>query len=184
MLPAIIECSSFQLRPWTLADKTSLIEHANNRNIWRNLWDAFPHPYTDADADRWLNSCVREPGTDNIYAIDIDGSAVGTVALERRTDIERMSAEIGYWIGERFWGRGIMTEAVTRVSELALAEPDLIRLFAPVFAWNAPSMRVLEKCGFVREATLKRAGFKDGTVIDRVIFAKVRASTHPYVAAD
>lgn len=106
---------------------------------------------------------------------------MGTVSLERGRDIERYSAEIGYWLGEAYWGRGIVSEAVGRVTALALAEPDLVRVFAPVFAWNARSMRVLERNGYAREAVLRRAGVKDGVVIDRVVYARTRPSDHPYV---
>jgi RimJ/RimL family protein N-acetyltransferase len=178
----VIDCSTFRLRPWRLTDKTSLVRHADNRNIWRNLWDAFPSPYTEADADRWLALAVADPPIEGVYAIEVDGEAAGTISIERRGDIERYSAEIGYWLGERYWGKGIVSEAVARVTELALSEPDLIRLFAPVFAWNVRSMRVLERNGYAREAVLKRAGYKDGVIIDRVIYAKTRVSPHPYVA--
>ena len=182
MLPAVVECSTFRLRAWAAGDRAALVRHASNRAIWRNLWDAFPHPYTEADADRWLAVAAADPPPEGTYAIDVGGEAVGTVSLARGHDIERYSAEIGYWLGEAHWGRGIMTEAVERVTALALGEPELVRVFAPVFAWNTRSMRVLERNGYVREAVLRRAGVKDGVVIDRVIYARTRLSDHPYVA--
>jgi [ribosomal protein S5]-alanine N-acetyltransferase len=180
MLPSVIECSSFRLRPWVASDKDSLVKHANNRNIWRNLRDLFPHPYTQADAEKWFAGGGVDEGT---YAIDVDGEAVGTISVERGSEIGQFTAEIGYWLGESYWGRGIVSEAVGILTDLALAEPDIVRVYAPVFAWNARSMRVLENNGFVRECVMRRAGFKDGTIIDRVIYARTRSSDHPYVAA-
>ena len=105
------------------------------------------------------------------------------MSVERRRDIERLSAEVGYWLGEAYWGRGIVSEAVGRVTEVALAEPDLLRLFALAFAWNERSMHVLERNGYVREGVLRRAGYKDGVVIDRVIYGRTRDSAHPYTPA-
>jgi RimJ/RimL family protein N-acetyltransferase len=166
-----------------VADKPALVRHADNREIWRNLWDAFPHPYTDADADRWLSFAAADPSPQGTYAIEVAGEAAGTLSLERREDVERYSAEIGYWLGESYWGRGIVSEAVGRVTAAALAEPDLVRVFAPVFAWNRRSMRVLERNGFVREGVLRRAGYKDGVVLDRVVYARTRESAHPYAPA-
>lgn len=180
MLPSVIECSTFLLRPWVASDLESLVQYANNRNIWRNLRDMFPHPYTRADGEQWLGNGADVEGT---YAIDVDGAAVGTISVERGSEIEQLAAEIGYWLGEPFWGRGIVSEAVRRLTDLALAEPDIVRVYAPVFAWNARSMRVLENNGYVRECVLRRAGFKDGTIIDRVFYARTRASEHPYVEA-
>lgn len=158
------------------------MRYANNWNIARNLRDLFPFPYTEADADHWLG---RQTGsaTPGIYAIEVAGEAAGCLAISRQTDVERLSAEIGYWLGEPFWGRGIVSEAVGRATEVALAEDDILRLFAGVFAWNTASMRVLEKNGYVREAVLRRSGWKDGKVFDRVLYARVKESAHPYVAA-
>jgi len=183
MLPAVIEGSQFRLRPWALADKAALVRYANNRNVSRNLCDVFPFPYTDADADRWLGRAGGSAAPPGIYAIEVGGEAAGCVAVEPRIDVERLSMEIGYWLGEPFWGRGIVTEAVGRVTAAAFGEDDVVRLYAPVFAWNVASMRVLEKNGYAREAVLRRAGFKDGKVFDRVIYARVKESAHPYIPA-
>jgi len=183
MLPTVIDCSRCRLRPWAASDKAALVRYANNRNVSRSLRDVFPYPYTDADADRWLARVAGSAAPPGVYAIEVGGEAAGTLAVERQTDVERLSAEIGYWLGEPFWGRGIVTEAVGRVTALALAEDDILRLFASVFAWNAASMRVLEKNGYVGEAVLRRSGFKDGAVFDRVIYARVKESAHPYISA-
>lgn len=183
MLPAIIEGFRFRLRPWALADKAALVRYANNRNVSRSLRDLFPFPYTGADADRWLGRAAGSAAPPGLYAIEVDGEAAGCIAVEWQGDVERLTAEIGYWLGEPFWGRGIMTEAVGLVTAAALGEDEIVRLFAPVFAWNMGSMRVLEKNGYTREAVLRRSGFKDGTVFDRVIYARVKESTHPYISA-
>ncbi|HET6881798.1 MAG TPA: GNAT family N-acetyltransferase [Pirellulales bacterium] len=98
LLPPVIECSTFRLRPWQFSDKPALLRYANNRQIWRNLRDAFPHPYASVDADRWLEVVAADPQPEATYAIEIAGEAAGALSLERRCDIERHSAEIGYWL--------------------------------------------------------------------------------------
>jgi RimJ/RimL family protein N-acetyltransferase len=168
------------LRPWRAGDKPSLIKHANNVKVWRNLRDVFPHPYTEADAERWLSYTESKPDDAVIYAIEVDGEAAGTIGIQRQKDIERHAVEIGYWLGEAFWGRGIMSAAVRTLTQSVLAEPDLYRVFATVFPWNPASMRVLEKSGYRREGVLVRSGFKDGVLIDRVLFAKTRQPSVPY----
>ena len=179
-----LDCGPCRLRPWRLDDRDDLLRYANNRNIWRNLRDLFPHPYLPEHADAWLGFAAAPEPPEGIYAIEVNGAAVGTLAIERGKDIESNVAEIGYWLGEPFWGKGIMTAALRTATTHALSSPDLFRLYAPVFAWNAPSMRVLEKCGYVREAVLRRGGIKDGTVVDRVVYARVRVDAdRPYFAA-
>ena len=115
--------------------------------------------------------------------IDVQGQAIGALTIERGQDVARMSAEIGYWLAEPFWGRGLMTGAVRAASEHALAEPDLCRLYAPVFAWNTASMRVLEKAGYEREGILWRSAVKDGKIVDQVVYALTRDPGLPYVRA-
>lgn len=105
---------------------------------------------------------------------------MGTIALERGEHIEARSFEVGYWLARPLWGRGIMTDALRAVTAAAFAEPEIVRVFAPVFSWNDASMRVLEKAGYGREAVLVRAGVKDGTVLDRVIYAITRDIGLPY----
>jgi ribosomal-protein-alanine N-acetyltransferase len=180
MLASELDCGPCRLRPWRLDDKPALLRYADNRRIWRNLRDLFPHPYDSAAADSWLGFAAGSPSPEGIWAIEVDGEAVGTLAVERGRDIERNVAEIGYWLAEPFWGRGIMTAAVRTATEHALAQPDIYRLYAPVFAWNAASMRVLEKVGYVREAIHRRGGVKDGIVIDRVIYARTRDPGLPH----
>lgn len=181
MLPLEISLTRSRLRPWRVADRDALLRHADDRAVWRNLRDLFPHPYTERDADAWLAFAAADPSPAGVYAIDVDGEAAGVIALEPGRDIERLSWEVGYWLGQAFWGRGVVTEALCAVTDAAFREPDVVRIYAPVFSWNRPSMRVLEKAGYRREAVLVRSGVKDGTVVDRVIYATTRDTGLPYV---
>ncbi|MBI2071763.1 MAG: GNAT family N-acetyltransferase [Gemmatimonadetes bacterium] len=161
------------VRSWRRGDEASLVRHANNRNVWINLRDRFPHPYTSDDAARWMAWVLAERPETN-FAIAVGGDAVGGVGYEIQPDVLRMSAEIGFWLGEAYWGRGIMTEAVRAVTEHALRTHQLVRLYATVFEWNPASMRVLEKAGYTQEARLRRSAVKDGRVIDQVLYAITR----------
>jgi RimJ/RimL family protein N-acetyltransferase len=167
-----LDCGGCLVRSWRDSDRAALVAHANNRKVWRNLKNRFPHPYTEKDADAWLALGRAQPGRP-VWAIEVDGEAAGCIGLEPLADIYARTARIGYWLGEACWGRGLMTAVVRRVSALALGELGFLRLEAPVMAWNPASMRVLDKCGFVREATLEKSVFKDGEVIDSVLYAKV-----------
>jgi len=160
------------LRPWQPADKASLVANANNRNVWRNLADIFPHPYTEADADAWFQLANNRGRSINL-AIELDGAAVGGIGARSGEGIHVRTAQFGYWLGEPYWGRGIMTAVVRQVSAHALGDGGFLRLEAPVYAWNPASMRVLEKCGYSREGVLRKSVFKDGEVIDSMLYAKV-----------
>jgi RimJ/RimL family protein N-acetyltransferase len=161
------------VRPWRKGDEESLVRHANNRAVWRNLRDAFPHPYTPADAARWIEIANTTEKVTN-FAIEVDGAAAGAIGLVLRDDVFRRSVEIGYWLGQEYWGRGIATEAVRAVTDYALANFDVCRVYAGVFEWNPASMRVLEKAGFKLEGRLRKAVTKDGQTIDELIYAVVR----------
>lgn len=167
-----LECPECVVRDWSPGDKASLVRAANNRSIWRNMTDMFPHPYGEPEADAWfaLLAGMSEP---THWAIDIDGQAVGGVGLELGEGVFSHSANFGYWLAEPFWGRGVATAAVQMVAPLAISRFGLSRLEAGVFAWNPASMRVLEKSGFVREGVSRASVYKDGEVIDRVIYAMV-----------
>jgi [ribosomal protein S5]-alanine N-acetyltransferase len=160
------------IRSWRTADVGALVTHANNVNVARQLRDRFPHPYTAADARRFIESIVTvRPVT--TFAIDVDGEAVGGIGFSAGTDVERFSAEIGYWLGEPFWGRGITTEALRIVSNYAFETCNVLRLFALPFADNAPSMRVLEKAGYTREAVLRSSSVKAGVPRDQAMYALI-----------
>jgi len=165
--------SKSTLREWKPGDAKSLVRHANNRKIWRNLRDAFPHPYTLADAKRWIK--IANPTTpETNFAIVVEGAAVGGIGLLLKNDVFRRSAEIGYWLGEEYWGRGIVTEAVRAVTDYAFETFDICRVYAGVFEWNPASIRVLEKAGYEFEGRMKKSVTKDGHTIDELIYAIIR----------
>lgn len=168
-----IDVGSFKLREWQSGDEPSLVRHANNRKIWINLRDAFPQPYTMEDAVHWVNRAGNDEPLTN-FAIVVDGEAAGGIGIVLQSDVFRRSAEIGYWLGEDYWGRGIVTQAVREVTEYAFSKFDLCRIYAGVFEWNPASMKVLEKCGYQLEARMKKAITKDGKTIDDFIFAITR----------
>ena len=168
-----IKLNKSTLRPWKRGDEESLVRHANSRRIWRNLRDAFPHPYTLADAKRWIEIANPAPPPLN-FAIVVDGAAVGGIGLLLKEDVFRRSVEIGYWLGEEYWGRGIVTEAVRAVTDYAFATFDICRVYAGVFEWNPGSIRVLEKAGYEFECRLKKSVTKDGETIDELIYAMIR----------
>jgi ribosomal-protein-alanine N-acetyltransferase len=170
-----LKLSKSVLRAWKQGDELSLVRHANSRRIWRNLRDAFPHPYTLADAKGWIETAnPTEPITN--FAIVVDDAAVGAIGLVLKEDVFRRSAEIGYWLGEEFWGRGIVTEAVRAVTDYAFTTFDLCRVYAGVFEWNPASMRLLEKAGYEFECRMRKSVTKDGETIDELIYAIVRES--------
>ena len=161
------------LRPWREGDQGSLVRYGDNRRVWRNMTDSCPHPYTLDDANRWLSIANADPRSVHL-AIELQGQAIGGIGAIAGSGNAVATADFGYWLGEPYWGRGIMTAAVRATSAYALSRFGLVRLEARVFAWNPASMPVLEKCGFVREGVLQRSVFKDGEVIDSVLNARVR----------
>ncbi len=173
MIQMVIKLQKSILRPWRVGDEDSLVENANNRNVWRNLRDIFPHPYTRKDADNWIALAGSQDPVIN-FAIEVAGLAVGGVGLKLREDVDRRSAEIGYWLGECYWRRGIVSEALAAVTEYAFASFDICRLEAGVFDWNPASAHLLEKVGYVLEGRLRSAITKDGQTIDELVYAMVR----------
>jgi RimJ/RimL family protein N-acetyltransferase len=160
------------LRPWRGADKADLVRHANDRRVWRNMTHTFPHPYTEQDADLWLDIAAH-PGASIQLAIAVDGQAVGGIGAIAGEGIFTATALFGYWLGHAFWGRGIATAAARALADRIGGERLFARLEAQVFEWNPASMRVLERAGFDREAVLRCAATKDGRLIDTVLYARV-----------
>lgn len=163
------------IRDWRRSDEASLLREANNHAVWRNVKDVFPHPYTAEDADRWF-TLLENMDEATHWAIEIDGEAVGGIGVTLRQDVYAHSAEIGYWLGETYWGRGIATEAMRAVVPYAMKRYDLLRLEAPVFAWNPASARVLEKCGFAREGVLRSGARKEDELVDIWLYAFVNTA--------
>jgi RimJ/RimL family protein N-acetyltransferase len=165
-----VELSRCEIRSWRASDVSSLVAVADNRKIWINLRDRFPSPYTRRAGETFLRDVIKsDPET--LFAIAVDGDAVGGIGFVLQRDVDRASAEIGYWLGEPFWGRGIMTEALAAVTDYAIATHGLTRVFAVPFAYNTASCRVLEKAGYVLEARLRRSAIKDGQIIDQFQYA-------------
>jgi ribosomal-protein-alanine N-acetyltransferase len=161
------------LRPYRPDDEPALVRHATNRNVSRNMRDRFPYPYTTDDARAWI---ARVSGQSPVaqFAIVVDGQPAGGIGVEAGTDVFRRSAEIGYWLGEPYWGRGLATEALRAVTEYAFQTFDICRLEAGVFEWNPASARVLEKAGYTLEGRARLAVTKDGRTGDRLQYAVVR----------
>jgi len=173
-----LDCGKCLVRDWRVTDKESLVRFANNRKVWRNLAHRFPHPYTAESADSWF-ALLAGRQLPTHWALEIEGVAAGGIGIDPGEGIYAKNAVFGYWLAEPFWGRGIMTSAVRCTVEYVFAHFDLARLVSPVFEWNPASMRVLEKCGFVREAVLRKSVFKDGQLIDEVVYARLRDGTPP-----
>lgn len=162
----------YMLRDWLKDDAPSLVRYANNLKIWINLRDAFPYPYTLGDAEDFLSRATQSiPGT--FFAIATDIETIGSIALTPGKDVHRFTVELGYWLAEPFWGKGIMTEAVRTLSEYAFKELDIHRIFAEPYTTNIASARVLEKAGFVLEGIVRDNVFKDGRFLDQFVYSKL-----------
>jgi [ribosomal protein S5]-alanine N-acetyltransferase len=170
----MIHATPLILRPWKLSDAEALVRHANNPGVSANLRDRFPYPYTPADARAWLGQCSAASGAPHEFAIEFEAEAIGGIGLEFLSDVHRMTAEIGYWLGESMWGRGFATLAVNAMTDYAFASFELIRLQATVYEWNPASMRVLEKAGYSFEGRLRNHVMKANRVGDALLYAKLR----------
>ena len=168
-----IQISGLTLRFWTPDDCDSLYRYANNPSIAATMRDAFPSPYTSEDAERFITSVAQQEK--NLFlAIEYQGEAVGGIGIHPLDDVYCRTAEIGYWIGEPFWGKGIMTKAVQSLVPVSFERYEIKRIQAGIFSGNPASMRVLEKSGFVLEAIHKDAIFKNGAYQDELLFVRFR----------
>jgi ribosomal-protein-alanine N-acetyltransferase len=174
----ILQGERCRVRGWQKTDATSLVEHANNLNVAKYLRDRFPHPYTPRDARAFLKHAVSSDDPTNL-AIEVDGIAAGAIGYVPGRDVERYSAEIGYWLGETFWGRGIVSEAVRLVTHHAFTEMGFLRLFALPFADNIGSIRVLERAGYEREGLLRASSVKFGEIKDQYMYARINPAWKP-----
>ena len=170
-IPLVLEQAT--VREWRLEDAESLVRYANDWEVSKTLRDMFPYPYTMANASEFLTRMV-ESESPEVFCIDIDGAAVGSIGIHPETDVHRFSAQIGYWIGRKFWGRGIMSEVVNAFVESAFETSNLHRIYAFAYATNPASARVLEKAGFVFEGRLKKDIYKAGEFLDSLLYAKTR----------
>lgn len=164
---------NYHMRSWRMEDAESLARHANNYNVARNLRDAFPYPYTLNDARTWINM-VQENTIDLILAIEVNGEAVGGIGIHGMKDVYRYNAELGYWLAEIHWGKGILTDAIHTLVNYAFEHFKWQRIFAGVFQNNPASMRVLEKNGFKKEAIHRKAVIKENEYLDEHIYSVLR----------
>lgn len=161
------------LRRWNISDAAVMRGHADNFNIACNLRDGFPHPYTMDDAIRWLTGAV-DNHTDWLLAITINDEAIGSIGVIFNGDIFRLSADIGYWLSEEHWNKGIITECVTVLTKHVFDTTDIIRIQAGILEHNAASMRVLEKAGYHLEAVHKNAIIKNGVIEDEYLYVRLK----------
>lgn len=158
------------LRPWTTSDKDSLVKHANNPRIAANMRDLFPYPYTEKDADNWLQSLLHHSPIHLLLAIEINAEAVGGIGIHGQEGERRFNAEIGYWLAEPFWNKGILSEAVPALVNYTFSTYSFTRIFAGVYSYNPASSRVLEKSGFHLEAVHRNAIYKNGQYCDEKVY--------------
>jgi ribosomal-protein-alanine N-acetyltransferase len=168
-----IEFGEYVIRDWVKGDARGIARHANNRNIAMWLRDGFPFPYTLSDAEAFLSAVFRhDPRT--AFALATADGAIGGIGLDFGRDVHRFTAELGYWLAEPYWGRGVMTGAVQRFTAWAFAHFEVHRIYATVFDGNEASVRVLEKAGFQREGHLRASVFKNGRILDQVLYARIK----------
>lgn len=174
-----IPCLRLTLRPWRAGDVPALVRHANNRNVWQNLRDRFPHPYLRRNAVEWVRRAASSSGAVRQFAIVLGGESIGGIGLEPLSDVHRRVAEIGYWVAEEHWGKGFATEALVAATAYAFDAFELHRLEAGVFEWNTASCRVLQKAGYHLEARLRQRVVKDGRTIDELLYVRLRPGGCP-----
>ncbi len=160
----------FQLRPWRIEDLDSLVGYANNYNIAKNMADVFPHPYTFENGKGFIQM-ANQSNPPHILAIEVDGAAAGGIGIHPQQDIYRKNAELGYWLAEPYWGKGIISRAIVHMVAYGFKNWDITRIYARPFGTNIPSQKALEKSGFILEATLKQTFFKNGEYFDELIYA-------------
>ena len=164
-----------ELKEWKLEYAPALAKSLSNPKILANLRDGLPYPYTEEDAERFILSMQAANRKNNFFfAIAVDGRVIGNISVARLANIHSRSAEMGYYIAEEFWGRGIMTEAVKQMCTHVFENSDIIRIFAEPFATNTASCRVLEKAGFTLEGTLRQNAVKNGRVMDMRMYSLLR----------
>ncbi len=165
----------FTLRKWAGEDAPALVKYASNKKIADNLREGFPYPYTINDAWAFLQAALNADEAKSLYrAIDAGGEAVGSIGVFFKDNVYRKSAEIGYWLGEPFWGKGIITLAIMQMCSEAFSHSDIVRIYAEPYAYNEASRRALTKAGFELEGVLRQSVYKNGAIFDSCIYALLR----------
>jgi len=168
---ATIALSKSTLRPFQITDATSIAHHANNVKIYNQVRDHFPHPYTLEDAKNWIGNVSQKDNENLQLAIEVNGQAVGGIGLLKKEANYRHSRELGYWVGEEYWGKGIITEAVNGIIKYGFSTLGLQRIFARCYEHNKASQHVLKKCGFQLEGILRKGVIKNEKIIDEYCFS-------------
>lgn len=167
-----------RIRKWELSDARNLAAALSNKKIQDNLRDGLPYPYTEQDGTEFISDMLTADKNETFaFAITVDNKAIGSIGVFRQGNIHRQTAELGYYIAEEYWGKGIMTEAVKQICEYVFSKSDIIRIYAEPFAYNTASCRVLEKAGFQYEGTLRNNAVKNGKVIDMKMYSKIKELT-------
>ncbi len=160
----------FILRPWSISDLDHLVLYANNASIAKFMNDSFPHPYSAENGKAFIEFANKDNPI-HIFAIDLNGSAIGGIGIHPKTDVEQKNAELGYWLAQPFWGNGIITQAIKEMVAFGFKTYDINRIYARPFGSNIGSQKVLEKAGFILEARFEQTFFKNGLYEDELIYA-------------
>ena len=164
-----------KIRRWELSDARDLAAALSNKKIQDNLRDGLPYPYTEQDGKEFISAMLAANESDTFaFAITVNGKVIGSIGAFRQTNIHNKTAELGYYIAEEYWGKGIMTEAVKQLCDYVFSNTDIIRIYAEPFAYNIGSCRVLEKAGFQYEGTLRSNALKNGNVLDMKMYSKLK----------
>ena len=165
-----------RIRKWELSDAKDLAVALSNKKVQDNLRDGLPYPYTEQDGKEFISAMLSADESETFaFAITVDNMVIGSIGIFRQGNIHRQTAELGYYIAEEYWGKGIMTEAVKQICEYVFANSDIVRIYAEPFAYNIASCRVLEKVGFQYEGTLRSNAVKNGRVIDMEMYSLLKA---------
>lgn len=166
---------NISLREFKMEYAADLAATISNKKVQDNLRDGIPFPYTKKDAEDFIGTVLNaEKDTQYVFAICCDGKVIGNIGVYRHTNIHRLTAEMGYYIGEEYWGKGVMTEAVKQICRYVFANTDIVRIYASPYAFNTASCRVLEKAGFQYEGTLRQNAIKNGQIIDMKMYALIK----------
>lgn len=170
-----MEC---KIRKWMLSDALDLTAALSNKKVQEKLRDGLPYPYTEQDARKYISAMLAADESDTFtFAVTAAGKVIGSISAFRQDNIHRQTAELGYYIAEEYWGKGIMTEAVRQLCDYVFTHSDIIRIYAEPFAYNVGSCRVLEKAGFKCEGTLRGNAVKNGKVLDMKMYSRLRTDS-------
>lgn len=177
----ILKCEKFILRPLQLDDAESIAKYANNYKIWKNLRDLFPHPYSIGDAKNFINYNIDINPTEN-FCIEYQNECIGIIGFNQMQDVYKKTVDFGYWIGEKFWNKGIISKAIPIMVRYIFDTFEIERIQASVFSWNKSSMHVLKKNGFKLEYIAKNAVFKNNVLTDEYCYIILKKSNETYLS--